>query len=161
MRRALLLGLAVAAPAAVSCGGGSADPQPLPDRPASSRSGKFPAELIGTWTATKRGEYELSYVFRRDGTYRHSSEQRQRRLSGLSTFRIVARGTAIARGSTLRLRPRAGTKELRDPAEPDRNYKRPLEKFTQQYGWSVRRGRRGPVLTMTIGGGLAVTYQRR
>ena len=158
--RAVVAVIVAAALAAGSCGGDPADPQPPAGDQAARSSKELPAELLGSWTATPSG-VRLQYVFRRAGTYRHLSVQRLRRPGGVSRFIIEARGTAVARGGTLRLRPRSGTKKLRDPAQPGRNYTRPLERFPQQYGWSVRRGRRGPELTLTIGGGLAVTYRRR
>ena len=148
--------LAVAAllgPAA--CGGEDSEPVAKPP-PRAER-----ADLYGSWTATQPGGYTLSYVFRPDGTYAHSSILRQKKRGGRSSFRIDARGTATVRGSTLLLRPRRGTKRRRDTSDPSGDYTRPIERFPQRYEWSVRGTGPDARLTLAIGSGLGVTYRRR
>ena len=100
-------------------------------------------------------------MFRRDGTYSHASGNRQKRKSGTYSYAITARGRSAVRGSTLVLRPRSGTIERHDPDDPSGDFKRPLDKRLQRYGWSVRGAGDEAKLTLTIGGGLAVTYRRR
>jgi hypothetical protein len=136
-----------------ACGG--EDSQPLVGPPPRSD----PAALDGTWTGKNPG-YTLRYVFRPDGTYRYSSLMRQKREGGTATFTITARGTFKVRQRTLLLRPRSGTKERRDPDDPDGDYTRRLERFPQRYGWTIRGTGKDARLTLTIGGGLAVTYRR-
>jgi len=128
------------------------DPSPPPAKPAA---------LVGTWEARQPGGYKLRYVFRSDGTYSHSSGIRGQRKSGTYIYAIKARGTSAVRGRTLTLRPRTGTIERHDPDDPGGDFKRPLGKKTQRYGWSVRGTGNAERLTLAIGGGLAVTYRRR
>jgi hypothetical protein len=149
---AALSGAALLGPAA--CGG--EDSQTVEPPPRAER-----ADLYGTWTATQPGGYRLRYVFRPDGTYEHSSIVRQKERGGRSSFRIAARGTVAVRGSTLTLRPRSGTKRRRDTSDPGGDYTRPIEKFPQRYEWSVRGTGPDARLTLAIGSGLGVTYQRR
>lgn len=138
----------------VACG--SDESEPLMATPAVSD----PAALYGTWVAVQPGGYRLRYVFRRDGTYRHSSVMRQRKRGGRASFEIEGRGTLRVRGRNLVLRPRSGTKKRRDTSDPGGDYTRPLERFPQRYGWTIRGEGRAARLTLTIGGGLAVTYRR-
>ena len=128
------------------------DPSPPPANPSA---------LVGTWEARQPGGYKLRYVFHRDGTYSHSSGIREQRNSGTYRYAITARGTSAVRGRTLVLRPRTGTVERHDPDVPSGDFKRPLEKELQRYGWSVRGAGNAERLRLTIGGGLAVTYRRR
>ena len=128
------------------------DPPPPPAKPAT---------LVGTWEARQPGGYKLRYVFHRDGTYSHSSGIRQKRKRGTYRYAITARGTSAVRGRRLALRPRTGTIERHDPDDPSGDFKRPLDKRLQRYEWSVRGAGDQAKLTMTIGGGLAVTYRRR
>ena len=116
--------------------------------------------LVGAWEARQPGGYKLRYVFRRDGTYSHSSGIRDRRKSGTYRYAVTARGTSAVRGRTLTLRPRTGTIERHDPDDPGGDFKRPLGKEVQRYGWSVRGAGDQATLRLTIGGGLAVTYRR-
>lgn len=156
MRRAAALAIAIvlAAVGGWSCGGG--DSEPLVDLPVPAR----PDSLYGTWTANPPGGYRLTYVFRSDGTYEHHSIVRQREEGGRSSFEITARGTMRVQGRTLVLRPRRGTKKRRDTTDPGGDYTRPLERHPQRYEWSMRGTGAAALLTLTIGGGLAVTYRR-
>ena len=120
-----------------------------------------PSALVGTWEARQPGGYRLRYVFHRDGSYSHSSGIRERRESGTYRYAITARGTSAVRGRTLVLRPRTGTIERHDPDDPGGDFKRPVGKNVQRYGWSVRGTGDAARLRLTIGGGLAVNYRRR
>ena len=119
-----------------------------------------PAILYGTWTATQPVAYKLRYVFRRDGTYTHSSGNRQKRKHGTYTYAIRGHGTFVARGRSLVLRPRGGTIARHDPDDPSGDFRRPLDRKPQRYEWSVRGTGDEANLTLTVGGGLAVTYRR-
>jgi hypothetical protein len=134
------------------------DSQPLVEPP--PPAGK-PAALVGAWEATQPGGYKLRYVFHPDGTYTHSSGNRQKRKRGIYRYAITARGTSAVRGRTLLLRPRSGTIERHDPDDPSGDFNRPVDKKVQRYEWSVRGAGDEARLTLTIGGGLAVTYRRR
>jgi hypothetical protein len=153
VRRWGLLAAAVAL-ALFGCGD---DQQPFVEPAPSSK----PADLVGTWEATRPGGYKLRYVFRRDGTYAHSSGQRQKRASGTYRYRISNSGVMVVRGRTLVLTPRAGTIERHDPGDPRGDFKRRYPRRKQRYEWSLRGSGRQARLTLTIGGALAVTYRRR
>jgi hypothetical protein len=146
------IAMALAGPSA--CG---EDTQPLVQPPPAAK----PGTLVGTWEARQPGGYKLRYTFRRDGTYTHSSGNRQKRKRGTYRYALTARGTLAVRGRTLVLRPRSGTLERHDPDDPGGDFKRPLEKKPQRYGWVVRGTGEKAMLTLTVGGGLAVTYRRR
>jgi hypothetical protein len=128
------------------------DPPPPPPRAAA---------LVGTWEARQPVDYRLRYVFHRDGTYSHSSGNRQKRKRGTYKFAITARGTSVVRGRTLVLKPRSGTIERHDPDDPSGDFKRPVDKKAQRYKWSVRGAGDQAKLTLTIAGNLSVTYRRR
>ena len=119
-----------------------------------------PAALLGSWEARRPVDYELRYVFRRDGTYSHSQGNRQKRTSGTYRYAIKARGTFAVRGRSLVLRPRSGTIERHDPDDPQGDFKRPVGKEAQRYQWSVRGTGDRARLTLSLGGNLAVTYRR-
>ena len=120
-----------------------------------------PAALVGTWEARQPVDYRLRYVFHRDGTYSHSSGNRQKRKRGTYKYAITARGTSVVRGRTLVLKPRSGTIERHDPDDPSGDFKRPVDKKAQRYKWSVRGAGDQAKLTLTIAGNLSVTYRRR
>jgi hypothetical protein len=150
---AVAIAIALAGPSA--CG---EDTQPLVGPP--PPPGK-PASLVGTWVAQRPTDYKLRYVFHRDGTYSHFQGNRQKRKGGTYRYAITARGTSEVRGRTLVLRPRSGTIERHDPDDPSGNFKRPVSKKVQRYGWSVRGVGDQAKLTITIGGSLAISYRRR
>jgi hypothetical protein len=133
------------------------EPAPLVEAPAAGKR----ADLLGTWEATRPGGYELRYVFRRDGTYAHSSGQRQKRPSGTYRYQISHTGVVAVHGRTLVFTPRAGTIERHDPGDPRGDFKRRYPRRKQRFEWSVRGSGRQARLTLTIGGALAVTYRRR
>jgi hypothetical protein len=146
---------AVAVVALAGCGGDDSGSLVKPPPPPEAD------QLYGTWAARQPGGYNLRYVFRRDRTYEHSQGTRQRRREGTYLFEITTRGTIRIRGDTVVLRPRSGTQVRRDPADPAGDYRRPAQKLRQRYTWSVRGTGANARLTMSIGGGLAVTYRRR
>jgi len=158
-RSVLALGTALAAALAIgACGGDDSEPADFPAAALESR--RDPADLVGRWRATQQGGVELAYGFRPNGTYTYSLDQRQKRRGGTARFTIAAQGTFAVRGSTLKLKPRRGTKMRRDPDEPERDYVRPLEKFSQTYRWSIRGDGTRARLTITIGT-LAIRFQPR
>lgn len=148
------VGVAMVVAGLCACGEDSQslfDPSPPPPRPSA---------LVGTWEARQPGGYKLRYVFRRDGTYSHSSGIREQREGGTYIYVIKTRGTSAVRGRTLVLTPRAGTIERHDPDDPGGDFTRRPGNKAQRYGWSVRGTGDAERLTLTIGGGLAVTYRR-
>jgi hypothetical protein len=147
----------VSAAVALTLLGCGDDQQPFVEPPPPSKQ----ASLLGTWEATRAGSYKLRYVFRRDGTYTHSSGQRQKRASGTYRYRISHSGVVAVRGRTLVFTPRAGTIERHDPGDPRGDFKRRYPRRKQRYEWSVRGRGRQARLTLTIGGALPVTYRRR
>ena len=149
-------GVAVAMAVAGLCACGE-DTQSLFGPASSRRAG----HAGGHWEAASQVGYRLRYVFHRDGTYSHASGIRGRRESGRYRYAIRARGRSAVRGRTLALTPRRGTIERRDPDDPSGDFKRPVGKKVQRYGWSVRGTGDGGRLRLTIGGGLAIAYRRR
>lgn len=147
--------LAMALVGLAACGD---DPQSLVKPPPPPAK---PAALVGTWEARRPVDYELRYVFRRDGTYSHSEGNRQKRKSGTYRYAINVRGTFAVRGRNLVLRPRSGTIESHDPDDPGSDFKRRIDRDAQRYEWSVRGTGNRERLTLSLGGSLAVTYRRR
>jgi hypothetical protein len=151
--------VAVAAAGAVAAasGCGGDEPAPLIQTPPAGKR----AELFGVWEATRPGGYKLRYVFRPDGTYTHTSGQRQKRPGGTYRYRISHSGVISVRSRTLALKPRTGTIERHDPGDPRGDFKRRYPRREQRYEWSVRGSGEQARLTLTIGGSLAVKYRRR
>jgi hypothetical protein len=149
------MALAVALLGSSACG---EDSQGLLEPPPPPRKA---GALVGAWEAAQPGGYKLRYVFRRDGTYTHSSGNRQKRKSGTYSFSITARGTWVARGRRLVLRPRSGTIARHDPDDPRGDFRRPIDKKRQRYVWLVRGTGKQAKLTLTLGGRFGVRYRRR
>lgn len=87
------------------------------------------ADLVGTWISTGTSEYgtaEIVYRFQSGGTYKHAAVLMQQRPEGVFSFTVAAKGTVTIKGDILTLRPTWGSKTLKDPEDPSRNYERPL-----------------------------------
>jgi hypothetical protein len=155
MSRAVGAAFVIALAGLSACGEDSQslfDPQPAAPKAAA---------LVGTWEARRPVDYELRYVFRRDGTYSHSEGNRQKRKSGTYRYAINVRGTFAVRGRNLVLRPRSGTIERHDPDNPESDFKRRIDRDAQRYEWSVRGTGDRERLTLSLAGSLSVTYRRR
>jgi hypothetical protein len=119
---------------------------------------RLPAALVGTWTSA-RGNAELVYVFRRDGTYQHAGVLLQPRVSGWFRFEVGAAGIVTVRDRTLVLRPLRGFEQLRDPEDPSRNYRRGISRGTQRYRWRLSGGTTTLSLT-DVRTGVRIDYER-
>ncbi|WP_162795169.1 hypothetical protein [Nonomuraea lactucae] len=136
----------------------TASPSPTPT-PTTRTSGI--ARLVGTWVATGTSDFgtaELVYRFAADGTYKHASVVMQPRPAGVFSFTVAAKGRATVRGDTLTLRPTWGTRTLKDPEDPSRDYARPLsslapERYRMQ--WS------GTALMLTGKNGSPLHFERQ
>lgn len=71
----------------------------------------LPGELAGEWVNVLRGNAEIVYRFRTDGTYDRASVLVQERPSGTFSFTTTARGNAKISGNVLTL-----THRLRAPS---------------------------------------------
>ncbi|MFG3438422.1 hypothetical protein ACGF0J_14355 [Nonomuraea sp. NPDC047897] len=125
-------------------------PPPSPSPPTSRATRPIGiGRLVGTWVATGASDFgtaELVYRFTADGAYKHASVLLQSRPAGVFTFTVAAKGRATLRGDTLTLRPTWGTRTLKDPEDPSRDYERPLSSLAPER-YRIRWSGTGLVLT--------------
>jgi hypothetical protein len=119
---------------------------------------RVPERLVGTWVSSDGRSTELTYRFRRDGTYPHIAVLVQERATGVASFARAATGRVTVQGNRLVLHPRRGNEELIDPDVPSASYKRPVAAALTfaSHGAAPRGGgarRPGPVRCRSMASG--------